>query len=124
MTSSFENLDGSIIEVRSPFARSWRPDSCRCILVIELNTLELNYAIHVCELHKTISDGRLVSEVLKHNNDINKSIPNPIDEDDEHTISRARRAEQQRIEALGAGETRADSATKDIIEADLRSKGR
>jgi len=122
--TSFENPDGSIIEVRSPFAKSWRPDTCRCILVIELNTLELNYAIHVCELHKTITEARLVSTVLKHNNDINNSIPNPVDEADENTISTARRTEQIRIEALGAGETRADSTTKDAIETDLRGKGR
>lgn len=36
----------------------------------------------------------------------------------------ARQAEAQRILGLGTSETRADSATKDIIEADLRSKGR
>ena len=123
MSKIFENPDGSTIEVRSPLAISWRPDSCRCILVFESNTLELDYAIHVCELHKGIADNRLVSTVLLHNNTINKSIPNP-DEDDLRRISLARKTEQKRIEALGSGETRADSTTKDAIETDLRAKGR
>lgn len=123
MTKTFTTRDGNTIEVRSDKAWEWRSDSCRCDLVFEMDTLELDFVIHVCELHKAVADGRLISEVLKHNNDINNSIPNPNDTD-ESTIATARRTEQVRIEALGAGETRADSATKDIIEADLRSKGR
>jgi len=124
MTKTFTARDGTTIEVRSDKAWEWRPNSCRCDLVFETDTLELDFVIHVCELHKTVVDGRLFSEVLNHNNTINTSLPNPLSEADKTTISTARRAEQQRIEALGPGETRADSNTKASIEADLRDKGR
>jgi hypothetical protein len=89
-----------------------------------MDTLELDFVIHVCELHKAVADGRLISDVLNHNNTINTSLPNPVSEADESTISNARRAEQVRIEGLGAGETRADATSKDSIETDLRGKGR
>jgi len=124
MTKTFTARDGTTIEVRSDNAWEWRPDTCRCDLVFEMDTGELDFVIHVCELHKAVADGRLIAEVLLHNNTINLSLPNPVSEADENTISTARRAEQVRIEGLGAGETRADSTTKASIEVDLRSKGR
>ena len=124
MTKTFTARDGTTIEVRSDKAWEWRPNTCRCDLVFEIDTLELDFVVHVCELHKAIVDGRLISDVLVHNNTINTSLPNPVSEADESTISNARRAEQVRIEGLGAGETRADASNKASIEADLRSKGR
>ncbi len=79
MTKIFDTPDGSTIEVRSNNAQLWRPDTCRCVLVFEVDTQELDFAIHVCELHKTVATGRLVSEVLNHNNTINGTNPTPTE---------------------------------------------
>ena len=124
MTRTFDTLDGTKIEVRSNKAQLWRPNSCRCILVYETDTLELDFVIRICELHKPLADDRIVSTVLAHNNAINDTLPEPNTEADRTAVSNARNDEQKRIEALGAGEIRADSTSKDSIETDLRSKGR
>ena len=124
MSKIFETPDGSQIQVRSNNAWRWRPDSCQCDLVFETNTLELDFAIHVCELHKGIPIATLFATVLKHENDLNAAIPNPITERQENTLSASRRTENLRIAATGAGEVRADAARKAAIETDLRNKGR
>jgi len=125
MSKLFDCADCNI-EVKSDNAMRWRSDSCDCVVVFELNTLELDFAEQVCQLHKTVADEDLVSTILLHNNTLNQKLGTGTEltkrEADE--LRRDRQTEKDRIAALGTPEVRADSTTKDIIEADLRTKGR
>jgi len=116
LTRRFQNPDGSEIEVRTNQACCWHSDACQCIIVFEQDVI-------ACALHKTLRDQALLDAVLAHNQSFN--VPSgDLTERQMNEQALARQAEAKRILGLGTSETRADSATKDIIEADLRSKGR
>jgi len=119
----FECKDGAIIEVRSDFAVGFRPDSCQCNIIFELNTLELDFPIQVCQLHKNSLN--LITDILNHNNSFNLKFGNiSLTEIQSLEIARDKNIEYQRILGMGNPEIRADSARKNQIESDLRSKGR
>lgn len=123
MTRRFQNPDGSEIEVRTNQACCWHSDACQCIIVFEQDIISIDYDVIACALHKTLRDQALLDAVLAHNQSFN--VPSgDLTERQMNEQALARQAEAKRILGLGTSETRADSATKDIIEADLRSKGR
>ena len=125
MSRTFDCPDCNI-EVRSDKATRWRSNSCDCVLVFEADTLELDFAVQVCDLHKAISNGQLVSTVLAHNNGFNNKFGVGADLTDTQAaeINNDRVVEKARIAALGSPVVKADETTKDRIENDLRSKGR
>ena len=126
MSHIFDCPDGTLIEVESDNARRWRSDTCQCILVFEQDTLELDFAIQVCQLHKTVAAADLVSTVMSHCSTINHrlGISTDLTRTQKDELAQDRQTEQSRIAALGRPQIRADETTKDAIEADLRSKGR
>lgn len=125
MSNFFDCPDGTIIEVKSDKSRRFRPDACQCVLVLETDTSELNYAEQVCDFHKTVADADLVSTVFAHVRAINEQFGNIVLTDAQSkTVSDARKAEYDRIKGLGRPQIRADKTTKDAIETDLRAKGR
>jgi len=125
MSKIFDCPDGAKIEVRSLNAWLWRPDSCQCVLVYEIDTLELDFEIQVCRLHQTTRINDLVNTVMAHNIAINQTFGNiELTEDQIKTISTAKKAEFNRISDLGNPEIRADKNNKSTIENDLRNKGR
>ncbi|MCH8004473.1 MAG: hypothetical protein IH934_07645, partial [Nanoarchaeota archaeon] len=121
----FDCPDGTLIEVKSDNARRWKSDSCDCILVFEMDTLELDFAIQVCQIHKAVRDVDLVSTVQLHNSSINLKFGNvELSELQINEISEDKINETSRIKTLGTPEIRADSGRKVQIENDLRSKNR
>ena len=125
MTRIFDCPDCDI-EVKSDKAIRWYSDSCDCVLVFEVDTLELDFAIQVCQIHKTVADVDLVSTVLLHNNTLNQKLGTgtELTKAQSNELIRDRTTEKRRIISLGSPEVRADETTKDAIEADLRRKGR
>lgn len=125
MSNFFDCPDGTIIEVKSDKARRFRSDACQCVLVLETDTSELDYAEQVCDFHKTVADADLVSTVFAHVRVINEQFGNIVLTDAQSkTVSDAKKVEYDRIKALGRPQIKADKTTKDAIETDLRSKGR
>jgi len=124
MSRTFDCNDTTKIEVRSNSALCWRSDSCQCVLVFEETSLEIDFAIQVCDIHKLLTNGQLVSTVLAHNNAINDTLPANPTIPDKVANALKRKTEFDRIKRLGNPQTRADAATKARIENYLRSKGR
>ena len=124
MTRIFDLPDGTLIEVRSDQAIRWKSNSCQCCLVFEKDTLLLDFAIDVCQLHKNIANGRLVADVLSHNQIINRTLPSNPTRTDRDRVAKDRETESKRIARIGRPQIRADSSKKDAIEDDLRNKGR
>ncbi len=126
MSHIFETPDGTLIEVRSLNSIECKLSTCGCDLVYEGDTEELDFAIKVCQEHKSVADAALVSSVLAHSRALNQRLGTGVVLTDaqKDIIASDQDRERQRIEALGAVEVRADSTTKNAIESDLRSKGR
>lgn len=126
MSRIFDLPDGTLIEVFSDKAVRWASDSCQCVLVFEKDSLDRDFEIQVCELHKLISNSLIVSTVLAHNNGFNNKfgVGAVLTEVQKDEIALDLANESARIKALGRPEIRADNTTKDRIETDLRAKGR
>lgn len=45
----------------------WEPDSCPCIVLIQLPEYTLSSVIQKCHLHKDISDKKLLDTIRSHN---------------------------------------------------------
>ena len=121
----FDCPDGTLIEVKSDKARRFRSDCCQCVLVIEVDTYELDFPIEVCEIHKSIRESDLMTNVLVHLRSFNYLFGNVnLTKEQNVTIDVNKKNESERILGLGTVEIRADKTTKAVIESDLRTKGR
>lgn len=121
----FDLVDGTMIEVRSNNAKRWSSDCCQCVLVFEQDTLDRDFEIQVCDIHKLVGNPQIVATVLAHNRGFNEKLGNIVlIETQQNEISLDKRNERARILALGNPNIRADRNNKAAIEAQLRAKGR
>ena len=125
ITHTFESIDGTKIGVRSSNSRKFSSDACPCEIVLEMHTLDLDFIIRVCELHKRVRNADLINTVFAHVRSFNEKFGNVVlTVDQKGEINSDKQTEKARIKSLGTGEIRADSSTKAQIETDLRSKSR
>lgn len=104
---AFEIPDGSVISVDTDFAFKMTLSTCPCVVVMDVITLELYFAIQVCQLHKDIEDNLLVQTILNHNNAINSQFGvRELTEVELIKIANDTQNERKRILAMGTPEVR------------------
>ena len=74
----FDLVDETLIEVRSNNAKRWSSDCCQCVLVFEQDTLDRDFEIEVCDLHKLEPNPTIVATVLAHNKSFNQKFGNIV----------------------------------------------
>jgi len=124
MSKKFTCIDGSIIEVKSSKAWAFSAQCCQCRFVFEMDTLELDFILEVCQFHKNSND--IVNDVFNQVKAFNYKfgISHIPTDSEKSQISIDKKTEYDRIITLGKPEIRADKDNKTTIEQNLRSKGR
>lgn len=84
--------------------RWWRPDTCDCIVRVELPDMIYVDWLQKCELHKDFTSQRLIDMVKAHNNGFNSRFGNiDLSLQQKTDIGSDKRAERQRIRLIGSG---------------------